>query len=179
VRKSSDCLWTFALHDAPCLAQIHIDEDPGHVPKERTQALLRVRPLVKRRRGCESPPLHFPDVQPKSVKPRVPWREDATRTRRFDHQHCTPAAILPSSLDPLQSLPFVHDVTGRVLHLHLNYTPLQGPVSSFEHKNHASRAQRKLSLWYCCFHSPVEHTGTIPALYVHYLPQGGWYRWIN
>ena len=38
-------MWTFALGDAPRLAQIHIDEDPGYGPEER--AALRVRPLIE------------------------------------------------------------------------------------------------------------------------------------
>ncbi len=45
ISEEDDCVWTFALHDAPRLSQIHIDEDPGHGPKERTA--LRVRPLVE------------------------------------------------------------------------------------------------------------------------------------
>ena len=45
ISEEDDCVWTFALHDAPGLAQIHVDEDPGRGPKERTA--LRVRPLVE------------------------------------------------------------------------------------------------------------------------------------
>jgi hypothetical protein len=45
ISEEDDCVWTFALRDAPRLAQIRIDEDPGHGPKERTA--LRVRPLVE------------------------------------------------------------------------------------------------------------------------------------
>jgi hypothetical protein len=45
ISEEDDCVWTFALHDAPRFAQIHIDEDPGYVPKERTAS--RVGPLVE------------------------------------------------------------------------------------------------------------------------------------
>jgi hypothetical protein len=45
ISEEDDCVWTFALRDAPCLAQIRVDEDPGHGPKERTA--LRERPLVE------------------------------------------------------------------------------------------------------------------------------------
>ena len=45
ISEEDDCVWTFALRDAPGFAQIRIDEDPGHGPKERTA--LRVRPLVE------------------------------------------------------------------------------------------------------------------------------------
>ena len=45
ISEEDDCVWTFALRDAPRLAQIHIDDDPGDGPKERTA--LRVRPLVE------------------------------------------------------------------------------------------------------------------------------------
>jgi hypothetical protein len=45
ISEEDDCVWTFALCDAPRLAQIHIDEDPGYGPKERTAP--RVRPLVE------------------------------------------------------------------------------------------------------------------------------------
>jgi hypothetical protein len=45
ISEEDDCVWTFALRDAPRLAQIRIDEDPGHGPEER--AALRVRPLVE------------------------------------------------------------------------------------------------------------------------------------
>lgn len=45
ISEEDDCVRTFALRDAPRLAQIRVDEDPGHGPKERTA--LRVRPLVE------------------------------------------------------------------------------------------------------------------------------------
>ena len=45
ISEEDDCVWTFALRDAPRLAQIHVDEDPGHGPEERTA--LRVRPVVE------------------------------------------------------------------------------------------------------------------------------------
>jgi hypothetical protein len=45
ISEEDDCVWTLALRDAPRLAQIRIDEDPGHGPKERTAP--RVRPLVE------------------------------------------------------------------------------------------------------------------------------------
>ena len=32
ISEEDDCVWTFALRDAPRLAQIHVDEDPGHGP---------------------------------------------------------------------------------------------------------------------------------------------------
>ena len=44
ISEEDDRVWSFALRDAPRLAQIHIDEDPGYGPKERTAS--RVRPLV-------------------------------------------------------------------------------------------------------------------------------------
>jgi hypothetical protein len=45
ISEEDDCVWTFALRDAPRLAQIRVDEDPGHGPKERIA--FRVRPLVE------------------------------------------------------------------------------------------------------------------------------------
>ena len=45
ISKEDDYVWTFALGDAPRLAQIHIDEDPGYGPEER--AALQVRPLIE------------------------------------------------------------------------------------------------------------------------------------
>jgi hypothetical protein len=45
ISEEDDCVWTFALRDAPRLAQIRIDEDSGHGPEERTA--LRERPLVE------------------------------------------------------------------------------------------------------------------------------------
>jgi hypothetical protein len=74
-------VWTLALHDVPRLAQIRIDEDPGHGPKERT-ALL-VRPLVDNLRiGDEEDvsrrfSISLKSTNPKSVKPRwaVAWGE--------------------------------------------------------------------------------------------------------
>jgi hypothetical protein len=45
ISEEDDCVWTFSLRDAPGPAQIHIDEDPGYGPKERTAP--RVRPLVE------------------------------------------------------------------------------------------------------------------------------------
>jgi hypothetical protein len=45
ISEEDDCVWSFTLRDAPHLAQIRIDEDPGHGPKERTA--LQVRPLVE------------------------------------------------------------------------------------------------------------------------------------
>lgn len=45
ISEEDDCVWTFALRDAPGLAQIRVDEDPGHGPKERTAPC--VRPLVE------------------------------------------------------------------------------------------------------------------------------------
>ena len=45
VSEEDDCVRVLALRDAPRLAQIHVDEDPGHGPKER--AALRVRPVIE------------------------------------------------------------------------------------------------------------------------------------
>ena len=45
ISEEDDRVWLFALRDAPRLAQIHVDEDPGYGPKERTAP--RVRPLVE------------------------------------------------------------------------------------------------------------------------------------
>jgi hypothetical protein len=45
VSKEDDCMWTRALGNAPGLAQIHVDEDPGDGPEER--AASRVRPPIE------------------------------------------------------------------------------------------------------------------------------------
>jgi hypothetical protein len=102
-----------------------------------------------------------------SVWKTAPKRASLGFAPSTTHSHLTPA---------ITSLPY--DVTGQALHLS---TPSEAPRpnSFFVHKNHASRAQGKLSLWCCCFHGPVEHTGAVPALYVYNLPQGGRCRWID
>ena len=45
ISEEDDCVRTLALRDAPRLAQIHVDEDPGDGPEER--AALRVRPVIE------------------------------------------------------------------------------------------------------------------------------------
>jgi hypothetical protein len=45
ISEEDDCVWMPALRDAPGLAQIHVDEDPGHGPKERVAS--RVRPVIE------------------------------------------------------------------------------------------------------------------------------------
>jgi hypothetical protein len=45
ISEEDDCVRTPAFRDAPRLAQIHVDDDPGHGPKER--AALRVRPVIE------------------------------------------------------------------------------------------------------------------------------------
>jgi hypothetical protein len=45
ISEEDDCVWVPAFRDAPRLAQIHVDEDPGYGPKER--AAPRVRPVIE------------------------------------------------------------------------------------------------------------------------------------
>ncbi len=68
---------------------------------------------------------------------------------------------------------------GHCTYYNNSHTPSEAPVFFFVRKNHASRAQGKLSMWCCCFHSSVEHTCAVSTLYVLYLPQSGRCWWIN
>lgn len=45
ISEEDDCVWALAFRDAPRLAQIHVDEDPGYGPEEG--AALRVRPVIE------------------------------------------------------------------------------------------------------------------------------------
>jgi len=90
-----------------------------------------------------------------------------------------------SSLDPVvvnhfSCLLVVTSAVGHCTYYNNSHTPLRGPsFFFFVRKNHASRAQGKLSMWCCCFHSSVEHTCAVSTLYVLYLPQSGRCWWIN